>query len=628
MNVHQLIILALISAALAVNFVQAVVSNIPNALKSRHHFDHVPSRIYGPSAKYIVRQSRRLPVIRAQNAGPSPLENMRKILNSAGGKMQNEASQMLNSACKNVRSEVYSWMLARAEPHIIYRHHYTDNEIPNQCKSVTFRGFDFPDFVEFYLCDAQLIDERPFMTRRDLADKCRLVKLFDRSLHLIIPRLFTPKRRMISEAVSILLREMFPDLPVDATLPTAALMEAATSRYRIVAFLANYPFNEASVLYYPSFTIGADDENQFVLRTHPMDGLVSYPDLAKRLHDLQLTDRHRLVYDIKGNEGRDNIKSLISVAEISERAVLRACQTNDAESLRILLEHGAGVNYEGFRASAVMRSMYHCCEHGKLDLMTILIEYGADVNEHYGSKSPLMEAAAADQIAAAHLLIKHGADVNIKYQLRMSPLHLAASKGHAGMVAILLAAGAEVNLANSRIASPLTLATENGHSRVVELLLKYGDLLDLRRGQDETALHLACRLGNTDIVALMLRYHPLAINVLDSKGNSPLMTAARNQQFPVVKQLLTIPGIDVNHHNFCNNTALKMAVERPEERVDIVQLLLEHGANVNDIGHALAYAVQLNHIQTVQLLLDYGASPNVMHFEGDSPLLRVVKKII
>ncbi|KAM6939932.1 cyclin-dependent kinase inhibitor 2A [Xenentodon cancila] len=71
----------------------------------------------------------------------------------------------------------------------------------------------------------------------------------------------------------------------------------------------------------------------------------------------------------------------------------------------------------------------------------------------------------------AELLLKHGADPNIKDRTTgTSPLHDAAREGFVETVRLLLEAGADHKAEDNKNCLPADLARENGHTNVVTIL--------------------------------------------------------------------------------------------------------------------------------------------------------------
>lgn len=101
------------------------------------------------------------------------------------------------------------------------------------------------------------------------------------------------------------------------------------------------------------------------------------------------------------------------------------------------------------------------------------------------------------------------------------------------------------------------------------------------------------------------------VNVQDNRGWTPLMSAAENGQFEVVKYLLENKA-QTNLRNEKGDTALIRASVTGQ--TEIVKLLIEAGASVhlkNKKGYTpLMKAAERNHLDVMRVLLDKGAKPN------------------
>ena len=116
-------------------------------------------------------------------------------------------------------------------------------------------------------------------------------------------------------------------------------------------------------------------------------------------------------------------------------------------------------------------------------------------------RSPLHQAAMANDVAAARRYLTAGDDPNVADKQGFTPLHLAAQEGAQEMARVLLDHGATVDSVNRFGNTPLFVAVFNSRGR--------GDMIALlrARGADpyranyggQTPVGLARLIGNYDV---------------------------------------------------------------------------------------------------------------------------------
>jgi ankyrin repeat protein len=218
----------------------------------------------------------------------------------------------------------------------------------------------------------------------------------------------------------------------------------------------------------------------------------------------------------------------------------------------------------------------------------------------------------------------------------MQELFEAIKAGDAARTAALLDADPSLLEAkDERGLSPLTVAVYHRQAAVVEMLESRGALLDvftaamtgrtdrlqeliegnrsLTRAYSHdgwTALHLAAFFGHTAAAAALLaKGAEVKARSTNPMQNTPLHAAAAGRQMDLVK-LLIDHGADVNARQHGGWTALHAAAQSGDAA--LVQMLLENGADVSaradNNQSALDLALTKGHQQVVDLLENRGAS--------------------
>lgn len=231
---------------------------------------------------------------------------------------------------------------------------------------------------------------------------------------------------------------------------------------------------------------------------------------------------------------------------------------------------------------------------GHLDIVKRLVAAGAAVNvANKPGETPLTEAVRYGEPDLVKFLISKGADVNVRYRKnRYTPLHLAACYGWKPVAELLIAAGAQVD-AGDAIGTDDRWAEERGWGRPGSSRAP--------KEPGQTPVQVAMRAGYWKIVRLLAE-HGARITIHQ---------AACLGQLEKVKQLLA-EGAEVDALDPQGWTALRWAAQ--EGHVDVVQLLLAHGADINgksDGGVPLIEAMERRHSDVAAVLIMNGAKLNV-----------------
>jgi ankyrin repeat protein len=153
-----------------------------------------------------------------------------------------------------------------------------------------------------------------------------------------------------------------------------------------------------------------------------------------------------------------------------ELDIFEAASLGRTERLKECLRDTAAINAyskDGFTA------LHFSCYFGQPEAARLLLEKGAKVDAVANNTTkvmPLHSAASSRNLAAARLLVEHGAPLNVRQQGGWMPIHAAAQNGDQEMVDLLLAHGADAGIANDDGKTPAIVARDKGHTQIAAQL--------------------------------------------------------------------------------------------------------------------------------------------------------------
>jgi len=349
---------------------------------------------------------------------------------------------------------------------------------------------------------------------------------------------------------------------------------------------------------------------------------------------------------------RDSIDHIIETLSIEQAKIVKEdggttknalqamAHKGDCEAVSHLLELGADINnLSGDYGTPMMAA----ASNGKLEMLHLLIERGADVNKKDDRKDK--SGRSAIDVAVAHrreivirALLDEGAVLthDSVHRIYYTPLQiLSRVAGSANLARLLLENGASVDGVSSlQPETPLFIAAEYGDDATLQVLLEYGADVNYgssHRSKPKSALYIAInrREHSLGSISALLSVKDIEINSkADWRGYTALHLAASEGKLDILELLLD-HGADINATNATGKTALTLGVVCCpwEKYTQVVRILVEKGTDIdsvdNDGNTALMVAAKHTNqpLEAIEILFDMGAKRSVKNFVGQTALM-------
>lgn len=328
-----------------------------------------------------------------------------------------------------------------------------------------------------------------------------------------------------------------------------------------------------------------------------------FMDLSTDSQEYNLADIFEFVkYSIESRESLVNRKD----PESGRTPLMDACYSKCLNLVEYLINRGANINEKDINGfTPLIDICFECGRKGRKLSKFYLTSHGLEASD---------EACENMNLQIVKLLVEHGADVNPVNVWGMCPILYACKEHNFKIVKYLLEK--EQSLANIKDPDGRTVlmyACESMDLDLVKYIYSLGEVSKTISDKDAngtTALMYAYKGGSLDIVKFLTDLEGAGAIVnphdKDNKGKSALMYACMGGNLEIVKLIVEMGGkinVQMDGH---------IALYFCTDNFEVTKYLVENGADVNmKLGNGwlpLFQAYRDGNIEIVKLLLNHGAN--------------------
>jgi ankyrin repeat protein len=348
-------------------------------------------------------------------------------------------------------------------------------------------------------------------------------------------------------------------------------------------------------------------------------GFESWPKLVHHVESMQPADPMLQPAELKS----DRTLMWSPGRGIDVWALIQACASGDLETVRALIARDPSLarSHYDYR-----KPLYFAVRENRIDVVRFLLEHDCNPLDLWMDDDPI-EIARDRGYTAMEQLLTHTLDTRFNASPQGEPVALALREHDLKQTRELLdAQPALVGKGDKRSNQPIHWATMTRQLDAIDELLRRGAAINAQRIDGARPIHLTngdyFYRGWRDVPRNWPVTPPQVMAHLKAHGALiDLPTACHTGDIDRVRELLRRdPSLANNigeHEGYYLGAGAPLSNAAAVGRMDIVQLLLDHGADPNlpeeqyaPKGKALYAAVYHGHYEIAKLLLERGAFPN------------------
>ena len=235
----------------------------------------------------------------------------------------------------------------------------------------------------------------------------------------------------------------------------------------------------------------------------------------------------------------------------------------NTDVIKLLINRGIDVNAQNTNGTT---ALHLTCENSNYEVAQKLVENHACVkilDDDNNTALHYMSKSWKNNQNIVRLLIGEGLDINSRNIHGTTALQVACRNCNYHIAEYLLSCDASVNLLDNNYNNALHYASKSEHynADIIKLLVEKFLSVDSQNRNGTTALQLACQQNNYTNAEKLLQCGA-CVDLVDDKGNNALHHVAKSRRDSVdVVELLIQAGVDVNARNKNGATALQFACE-------------------------------------------------------------------
>ena len=226
---------------------------------------------------------------------------------------------------------------------------------------------------------------------------------------------------------------------------------------------------------------------------------------------------------------------------VGQTALHEASRNGDLSVVKLLLEYGANIEAKD---DDECTALHIASTSGRLSVIELLLEHGASIETKALKGETVLHIAPlglGPRANVVELLLEHGANSDVLNDNGVTPLMEAISSNNYAVATLLAQNGASLNtISNHKFSRRTALGTaiREKYEPMVRLLLQHGADMKLSDVHCGGLLHVAVCVGCRESMIKLLLDNGADLEALDSRGNTPLVTAVRKGMLSIVGTLL------------------------------------------------------------------------------------------